>query len=128
MRVTREFKFDAAHHLDGYKGACANLHGHSWRFSVTLEGKINDIGMVIDFKKMKSLIHGCVVSRLDHQYLNNVFHFNPTAEYLAIWIFREVQKTLDALLDENDKKLNIKVVKVVLWENYPECYVEYSGD
>ena len=29
--------FDSAHFLSGYKGKCANLHGHRWTIEVIVE-------------------------------------------------------------------------------------------
>ena len=29
--VSKEFTFDAAHHLHCYEGKCKNLHGHTYR-------------------------------------------------------------------------------------------------
>jgi len=55
IRVTKEFRFEAAHALTGYDGVCKNIHGHSYELSVTLTGNPihrNDSpknGMVIDF-------------------------------------------------------------------------------
>lgn len=118
--VTRMFKFDSAHHLDNYQGACANVHGHSWHVAITVIGTLNESGMIIDFKKLKSIVKTCVIDRLDHKYLNNVLPFNPTAENIAKWIYQEVGKALEACGEEG-----VKIDYVRLWENYPECYVDY---
>ena len=118
--VTREFKFDAAHYLDGYKGDCANLHGHTWRFAVTVGAdKLDGLGMAIDFKKMKEIVNKQVVDRLDHKCLNHVIPFNPTAENLAMWIYRQLMIEFC--------NVGVTIENIKLWENYPECYVEYGG-
>ena len=42
-----EETFDAAHALRGYEGPCENLHGHTWKVQVFLEGdKLNNIGLL----------------------------------------------------------------------------------
>ena len=54
MRVTRHEEFETAHLLPGYDGPCGNLHGHSYKIEVTLEGPQNKLfDMVMDFKDLK---------------------------------------------------------------------------
>lgn len=51
--------FDAAHHLNGYDGACANLHGHTYKLEVWVRGKeiqLNNCGILWDFKNLKDLL------------------------------------------------------------------------
>ena len=50
--------FDSAHFLSGYKGKCANIHGHHWVIEVftcsdSLIGAGEKRGMVIDFGDLK---------------------------------------------------------------------------
>ncbi len=72
IRVTKEFRFEAAHALKGYDGPCKNIHGHSYAFSVTITGNpLNEagsskLGMVMDFSDMKKLIKQHIVDPLDH--------------------------------------------------------------
>ena len=58
IKVSRVFYFDAAHRIPDHSGECKNLHGHTYKLIVTMEGEVKD-GMVIDFEDMKnlSLIH-----------------------------------------------------------------------
>lgn len=44
--------------------------------------ELNVDGMVIDFCQIKQVVKG----KLDHQNLNDLFSFNPTAENIARWI------------------------------------------
>ncbi|HBI85066.1 MAG TPA: 6-carboxytetrahydropterin synthase QueD [Ruminococcus sp.] len=53
--------FDSAHFLAGYKGKCANLHGHRWTVEVEVGGE--DLqetgekrGMIIDFGDLKAAV------------------------------------------------------------------------
>ncbi len=72
IRVTKQFNFEMAHALSGYDGACKNIHGHSYIFSVTVLGKPIENksspkwGMVIDFKDLNKIIREEVVSIYDH--------------------------------------------------------------
>lgn len=92
LTVVKEFTFDAAHHLPGYKGNCACLHGHTYRLQVGIKGKINEeTGMVCDFASLKKIVHDRVINILDHSYLNEIQakyfpNHMPTAENMVWWI------------------------------------------
>lgn len=107
MFLCKEFKFDAAHNLVNYHGKCERLHGHTYRFTVTLEGDPDDEGMVADFAEVKSVVKDMVLSKLDHSYLNDVIE-QPTAEYISQWIFR--------ILDGPLKRINCSLYEVRVWE------------
>ncbi|MCR5439366.1 MAG: 6-carboxytetrahydropterin synthase QueD [Selenomonas sp.] len=89
-----EGAFEAAHHVAGYPGKCARLHGHNWVVEAVVKGKeLDELGMLIDFKVMKKELAD-VLERFDHRYLNELKPFadgvNPTAENLARIIFEEL--------------------------------------
>jgi 6-pyruvoyl tetrahydropterin synthase/QueD family protein len=77
IRVTKEFRFEAAHALMGYDGPCKNVHGHSYELSVTVIGSpISDrtsvkLGMVMDFGDLKRIIKKQIVDPFDHALLLN---------------------------------------------------------
>ncbi len=89
MQVTKRFRFDAAHHLPGYPGKCARVHGHGYELEVTVEGPIRPDGLVYDFYDLKTVVRERVVDRLDHQDLNDFFAM-PSAENVAAWIWGEL--------------------------------------
>jgi 6-pyruvoyltetrahydropterin/6-carboxytetrahydropterin synthase len=72
IRVTKEFRFEAAHALTGYDGVCRNIHGHSYELSVTVIGSPmnrNDSpknGMVIDFNEIKKIVKKDIIDHFDH--------------------------------------------------------------
>ena len=111
--VTRSFRFEAAHQLPWHSGACRNLHGHSYRLEVTIEGPVGDQGVIIDFADLKAVVHREVVDRYDHAYLNDLID-NPTAELLA----GEIWKSLEAA--------GLDIVRIRLWET-ESCSVEISA-
>ncbi|WP_299436097.1 6-carboxytetrahydropterin synthase [uncultured Maribacter sp.] len=72
IRITKQFTFETGHALYGYDGKCKNVHGHSYKLSVTVIGKpITDtnnvkLGMVIDFGDLKKIVKEEVVDQFDH--------------------------------------------------------------
>ena len=72
IRITKQFNFETGHALYGYDGKCKNVHGHSYKLSVTVIGvPISDsshvkYGMVIDFKDLKKIVKEEVVDVFDH--------------------------------------------------------------
>lgn len=78
IRITKEFKFETGHALYGYDGLCKNVHGHSYKLSVTLLGTpITDpdhvkYGMVMDFGDLKKIVNETIVTPFDHATVLNV--------------------------------------------------------
>lgn len=107
-----EDTFDAAHALRGYEGPCENLHGHTWKVQIHLQGKkLNRIGLLEDFKIIKQELKD-VLAEFDHKLLNETKPFtedNPSSENLAKYIFKELKK--------NKKSLT----KVTVWESATAC-------
>lgn len=93
--VSKRMEIAGAHHLDlPYESKCQNLHGHNWIVKVyCVSNVLTDYGMVIDFKKIKELVH----DRLDHAYINyELENINPTAENIAKWIHDVVDAECEA--------------------------------
>tara|TARA_R110000868_G_scaffold340552_1_gene601218 strand:+ start:6771 stop:7220 length:450 start_codon:yes stop_codon:yes gene_type:complete len=72
IRITKQFNFETGHALFGYDGKCRNVHGHSYKLSVTVIGRpITDtthvkLGMVIDFGDLKKIVKEEIVDEFDH--------------------------------------------------------------
>jgi 6-pyruvoyltetrahydropterin/6-carboxytetrahydropterin synthase len=114
MQIRKHFRFEAAHVLPHHPGKCARLHGHSYRLEVAIRGPLQSDGpargMIEDFDVVKGVVRAHVVDVLDHQQLNE-FIDNPTAEQIAMWIWRRLDDQLQGL-DE-----------IVLWETATSCAV-----
>lgn len=95
VALTKEFTFDAAHHLHLYEGKCKSLHGHTYRLVITISGIPNHIGLVLDFADLKEIFKQRVEAKLDHHYLNEVLPpMNTTAENMIVWIWEELRQGL----------------------------------
>ncbi|WP_109098745.1 6-carboxytetrahydropterin synthase [Aquimarina sp. AU58] len=72
IRITKQFSFETGHALYGYDGKCRNVHGHSYKLSVTVIGTpITDtshvkLGMVIDFGDLKRIVKEDIEDVFDH--------------------------------------------------------------
>lgn len=87
-KITKRMEIAGAHNLKlCYESKCSNLHGHNWIVIVYCKAEeLNEDGMVVDFTHLKKMVH----DKLDHQYLNEIVDFNPTAENIAKWICDQV--------------------------------------
>jgi len=105
IEVTKEFTFDAAHHLTKYYGKCERLHGHTYKLRVTVNGEIQENGMVIDFVILKRIVKKHILKHLDHHNLNEIIE-NPTAENIAQWIWNKLED-LEQLLTQEIEDPNL---------------------
>ena len=122
-KITKEFKFEAAHLLRGlsYDSPCKNIHGHSYKVFVTIEvDKLNKDGMVIDFsflRKFQDFLdenfdHSLIISyqtskesiEMLKSFTNRIYifpHSNVTAEYMTIHFYQEIYPLVTNELDDN---------------------------
>lgn len=122
IRITKQFSFETGHALYGYDGKCKNVHGHSYKLSVTVIGKpITDksnvkYGMVIDFGDLKKIVKEEVVDVFDHATVFNkntphielanelksrdhhviLVDYQPTSENMVIDFADKIKKRLPA--------------------------------
>ena len=72
IRVTKSFTFEMAHALWNYDGPCKNIHGHSYKLFVTIQGRASEntestkLGMVMDFADLKKIVKTHIVDIFDH--------------------------------------------------------------
>ncbi len=95
-RISKKFKFDAAHQLHGLPVGhkCAALHGHTYTVEVFVESEqLDDRGFVRDYGELRDLGQ-FIDSHLDHQNLNEVGDkfgieelAQPTAENIARYLY-----------------------------------------
>lgn len=122
ITITRRFSFDSAHYLPGHEGKCQNLHGHTYILEVTvgrdslIEGGSSE-GMIIDFSDLKSIVNKLVVDPLDHQCLNELLPYRPTAENMVNHFFDVLEPVL--------KGFDVELIRLRLWES-SDSYAEVS--
>ena len=110
IRVTKHIEIEMAHKLLNYEGKCKYLHGHTYKFDVTIGGYPDDIGMVIDFKLLKEVMkivfdkydHSCLLASTDEDIekekdikLNIIrVPYNPTIENILEDISNQIKEEI----------------------------------
>ena len=120
IRITKQFDFETGHALYGYDGKCRNVHGHSYKLSVTVIGTpIQDsnnvkFGMVIDFKDLKNIVKDEIVDVFDHATVFNkntphveLAHELATRGHSVILV--DYQPTSEMMLVDFAAKINAKI-------------------
>ena len=133
VTVTRRLRFNAAHRVynpsftdaenESTFGKCnnPNWHGHNYILDVSVEGAIDEkTGYVIDLSKVKELVWGELLSKVDHKNMNLDVPFMegriPTSENIIVEFWKILEPALAPA----------KLVRLVLWET-ENNYVEYTG-
>lgn len=103
--IEKTLEISGSHQLKlDYESKCTNLHGHNWIVTICCKSeKLNHNGMVEDFTLIKEKIQ----DRLDHQHLNNVVDFNPTAENMAKWIVEQIPTAYRCKVQESEGNIAI---------------------
>ena len=127
MIIAKSFHWEAAHRIPWHEGKCKNIHGHSYKMVVELDGETNKKGIVMDFKDLKDMVqphiqlidHTTLIS-VDDQELKEVFDtkqwkyyllpFDSTAENLCDYFADLIIKNNHALLLAN--KITTVSVKI----------------
>ncbi|ACS33870.1 6-pyruvoyl trahydropterin synthase family protein [Thermococcus gammatolerans] len=102
-RIIERFKFEAAHSVV-VEGRPEEIHGHTFRLEVVVEGPLKN-GYVMDFIQLRKIVGG-IIGKLDHRNLNHIFE-NPTTENLALWIAKETSRNLPE---------GVRLKRLTLWE------------
>ena len=131
IRITKQFSFETGHALYGYDGKCKNVHGHSYKLSVTVIGTpILDnsnvkFGMVIDFTDLKAIVKEEIVDVFDHATVFNkntphvelakelssrghhviLVNYQPTSENMVVDFAKKIQDRLPQDIQLHSLKL-----------------------
>ena len=103
--IQKKIEISASHQLKlDYESKCTRLHGHNWIVTIFCRlRELNQNGMVVDFTEIKSKIK----EPLDHQFLNEVLPFNPTAENIARWCTEQIPQCYKAIVQESEGNIAI---------------------
>jgi 6-pyruvoyltetrahydropterin/6-carboxytetrahydropterin synthase len=134
MKIAKEFRWEMGHRLPEHFDKCKNIHGHSYKMLIEIEGDVMDNGMVMDYYDLKKIINP-IVEDLDHaflvykedkdtiEFLNKmkskkvVADFQSTVENICRYFLNEIRKI--------NFPPNIKQVKVRVYETHDD-YAEES--
>ena len=95
-KISKEFSFSASHQLEGLpqNHPCSKIHGHNYIVKVFLKSEtLNETGFVRDYRELDS-VKRYIDETLDHQHLNDVLTFNPTAENIAKFLYDTFKKDI----------------------------------
>ena len=141
IRITKQFSFETGHALYGYDGKCRNVHGHSYRLSVTVIGTpIADnhnvkYGMVIDFSDLKKIVKEDIVDVFDHATVFNkntphvelakelsdrghnvlLVDYQPTSEMMVIDFAEKIKKRLPREISLHSLRLQETATSYAEW-------------
>ena len=122
IRIAKEFQWEMSHRLPFHKGDCKNIHGHTYKVRVEIEGDTDANGMIMDYFDMANIMNP-VIHKLDHAFLvdssdsimldfltsNNFKHVvinkTTTAENIAAYI-------LDIITPSFQQYKNIDILKI----------------
>ena len=132
LTITRQFKFDAAHRLflknltdqenHDIFGKCSKVHGHTYCLKITISGKVQPTGMILNFTDLKKIVETRILARYDHCFLNDLDEYRDlptTAENMALYIFKELSPRL--------KVRELTLTCVELYET-PDSWAEVTPD
>jgi 6-pyruvoyltetrahydropterin/6-carboxytetrahydropterin synthase len=120
IRITKQFTFETGHALYGYDGKCKNIHGHSYKLSVTVTGQpITDasnpkFGMVIDFTDLKKVVKEEIVDLFDHAtvFNKNTPHVDLAKDLKALGhhvLLVDYQPTSEMMVVDFSKKISVRL-------------------
>lgn len=141
IRITKQFTFETGHALYGYDGKCKNVHGHSYKLSVTVLGTpITDsnnvkYGMVIDFGDLKAIVKEEIVDQFDHATVFNVntphveladelkkrghdvilVNYQPTSENMVIDFSERIRRRLPENIELHSLRLQETETSFAEW-------------
>jgi 6-pyruvoyltetrahydropterin/6-carboxytetrahydropterin synthase len=123
LKIAKEFHWEMGHRLPDHFGLCKNIHGHSYKMILTVEGQINQKQMVIDYYDLERIINP-IIQQLDHAFMVNrndnlvlefleklnskkvIVDFDATVENICLFILDKIKNTK---LPSNIKSISVRI-------------------
>lgn len=67
-KIAKEFTWEMSHRLPYHDDVCKNIHGHSYKMRIELEGEMDDKGMVLDYYDIEKIVRP-LINKLDHSFI-----------------------------------------------------------
>ncbi len=68
VKIAKEFEWEMSHRLPFHKGLCKNIHGHSYRLRVVLEGDVDSQDILLDYYDVIQIVQP-MIDQLDHAFV-----------------------------------------------------------
>lgn len=132
MKIAKEFRWEMGHRLPEHFDKCKNIHGHSYKMIIELEGDIDESGMVLDYYELKKIVNP-IVEKLDHAFMvykedkeiisflekmkskKVIVEYQSTVENICTYILNEIKKIS---LPKNITRLTIRIYETA--DDYAE--------
>jgi len=123
LKIAKEFYWEMGHRLPDHFGLCKNIHGHSYKMILTVEGQMNEQQMVIDYYDLEKIINP-IIQEFDHsfmvnkndkiviEFLNQInskkveVDFDATVENICLFMLNKIK---DASLPKNIRAITVRV-------------------
>lgn len=132
MKIAKEFHWEMGHRLPEHFGKCKNIHGHSYKMIVELEGSLDEMGMIMDYFDLKKMVNP-IIDVLDHAFMvykedreiidflksvkskMMIVDFQSTVENICKYILTQIQKQK---MPSNVNKVKVRIFESV--DDYAE--------
>ncbi len=122
-----------SHRLTFHKGPCKNIHGHSYKMRIEIEGETNENMMVLDYYDIDKII-APIINKLDHAFICSndddlMINFLDTNgfKYLVIDGFTTAENLVTYITNiikpQFEAHKNIDVLKIRVYETL-DAYAE----
>ncbi len=123
MKIAKEFHWEMGHRLPEHFGLCKNIHGHSYKMILTVEGEMNEQQMIIDYYDLEKIINP-IIQEFDHSFMVNkndnlvlefleklnskkvIVDFDATVENICLFVLNKIKA---ANLPENIKSISVRI-------------------
>lgn len=123
-KIAKQFHWEMSHRLPYQNGLCRNIHGHTYRLELALEGEVAENGMLIDYFNIKEIVSP-LIKTFDHSFVCDIsdslmleFFNRNNLKYTVINCYSTAENLANYFLDElcpkfaiykNINKITVKI-------------------